>query len=59
MSSNPNTETLICPDCTTEFSVTWETKDIISYCPFCGYEFDEEDLGESGDEDEEILDEET
>ena len=46
-------EKLICPDCTTEFEISWinQNNAILSYCAFCGHEFEEEELGEGEDDD--------
>ena len=57
MSDKKKTETLICPDCTTEFTISWRSKELFSYCSFCGYEFEEEELGEGNEEIEEEQDE--
>lgn len=42
----------VCYECDAEFVVEpiGETDDIISFCPFCGSELDQEDLDEEDDE---------
>ncbi len=39
-----------CGECTAEFRVISDTHEVASFCPFCGYELEEEDLSEEDDE---------